>query len=400
MPQDFIKYFTDITNQLKSEHRYREFVDISRLCKDFPYAINNKNGHKVVLWCSNDYLAMGQNIDAINASKKAIDDFGVGSGGTRNISGTHNLISKLESLIASIHNKESAIVFSSGYVANDATIQSIVKIIPNLIIFSDENNHSSIISGIKNSRAQKHIFKHNNIDNLEHYLKQYPTSQPKLIISESVYSMDGDFGKILEISQMAKKYNAISYVDEVHGVGVYGDNGGGLCRELNIDHDIDIIQGTFAKAFGVVGGYITGKREVIDAIRCVASGFIFSTSLPPSIIAAIIANVNHLAKSNDERKNLQKNLNILKSKLLQADIPIVCPDSQIISIAIGNALIAKEISRSLLDDYNIYIQHINYPTVAINDERLRITITPLHTIEMINELVLALKTLLNIYFNK
>ena len=395
MNQQILQHFIDATNQLKEQNRYREFVDITRICNEFPFAINNKNKQKIIVWCSNDYLAMSQNRNAIEQAKLALDNYGVGSGGTRNISGNHNLITKLETEIAKLHNKESGLVFSSGYVANDATIQALAKIIPSLVIFSDQKNHASIIAGVRNSKLTKYIFQHNNLIDLENKLQQLDINIPKIIIAESVYSMDGDFGNIPAIVELAKKYQALTFIDEVHAVGLYGDNGAGLCHQWQIENEIDIIQGTFAKAFGVIGGYIVGKKEVIDAIRSFASGFIFSTSIPPSIISAIITNVDHLKNSNKERIIHQAKVELLKKKLSDAQIPIVCKDSHIISIRIGDALKAKLISHKLLNDFNIYIQHINYPTVDYGDERLRITISPLHSEEMINQLITALKICLN-----
>ena len=395
MNQQILQHFIDATNQLKAQNRYREFVAITRICNEFPFAINNKNKQKIIVWCSNDYLAMSQNRNAIDQAKLALDNYGVGSGGTRNISGNHNLITKLETEIAKLHNKESGLVFSSGYVANDATIQALAKIIPSLVIFSDQKNHASIIAGVRNSKLTKYIFQHNNLIDLENKLQQLDINIPKIIIAESVYSMDGDFGNIPAIVELAKKYQALTFIDEVHAVGLYGDNGAGLCRQWQIENEIDIIQGTFAKAFGVIGGYIAGKKAVIDAIRSFASGFIFSTSMPPSIISAIMANVDHLKNSNHERIIHQANVKLLKKKLSDAQIPIVCTDSHIISIRIGDALKAKLISQKLLNDFNLYIQHINYPTVDYGDERLRITISPLHSEEMINQLIDALKICLN-----
>jgi 5-aminolevulinate synthase len=385
-----LNYFKQKIETLKLENRYREFVDISRICGEFPYAINNRNGKKIIVWCSNDYLGMGQNQLAINAAIKAIKSYGVGSGGTRNISGTNKNLVELEKEIASLHGKESALVFVSGYVANDASIQALVKIIPDLIIFSDEKNHASIICGISNSNAKKHIFRHNDLEHLEELLKNYDLTQPKLIIFESVYSMDGDFGKIKEICAIAKKYNAMTYIDEVHGVGVYGAQGGGLCEEFAVANKVDLIQGTFAKGFGAIGGYISGKSEVIDAIRLTAAGFIFTTAIAPATAAASLANIKYLRTNSSERKKLHDNVIKLKTALELAKINIVKNNSHIISIKIGDAKKAQKISQNLLNEFNIYVQHINYPTVAKSDERLRITITSIHNDKMIEDLVAAL----------
>lgn len=385
-----LSYFKQAIANLKSENRYREFLDISRICGDFPYAVNNKNGQKVVVWCSNDYLGMGQNQDALDASIKALKSYGVGSGGTRNISGTNHEIVKLEQAVSKLHNKESALAFVSGYVANDASIQTLAKIIPNLVIFSDANNHASIITGIKNSGLKKHIFRHNDSNHLAELLEQYAADIPKVIIFESVYSMDGDFGEIAKIIDLAKKHQALTYIDEVHAVGIYGPKGAGLSEELGLSDQIDIIQGTFAKSFGTIGGYITAKSEIIDAIRSIASGFIFTTSLPPVIAAATLANVNHLSNSSFEREKMRQNVQKLKAGLIKIGADIVDNHSHIISVKIGDAKKAQEISQKLLHECDIYVQHINYPTVAKGDERLRITVTPLHTENMMNDLIAAL----------
>lgn len=388
---NYSELFHNSINKLRDENRYRQFVNISRLKGEFPYAINNKSGDKIVLWCSNDYLGMGQNEDAISAATKALKEFGVGSGGTRNISGNNNLMVELEKKVAELHNKESALCFVSGYVANDATIQSLAKIIPDLVIFSDAKNHASIIAGIRNSKLEKHIFRHNDMAHLEELLQKTAAQKPKIIIFESVYSMDGDFGKAEEIIALARKYQALTYVDEVHAVGLYGNTGAGLCEELGLAEKIDIIQGTFAKAYGCIGGYIAGKQEIIDAVRLHAAGFIFTTSLPPAICAAIIANIHHLKTSSQERNTHQEKVATLKNALKKAGIRIVENRSHIVSIVIGDAKKAQEISAKLLEEFGIYVQHINYPTVAKGDERLRITITPLHSEEMILRLVEALE---------
>jgi len=389
-----LNYFKQAIELLKSENRYREFVDISRICGEFPCAINNHNGKKITVWCSNDYLGMGQKDAAIDEAVKALKSYGVGSGGTRNISGTNHALVELEQEVAKLHGKEASLVFVSGYVANDATIQTLAKIIPNLIIFSDEKNHASIISGIRNSKLEKQVFRHNDAEHLEELLAQYPKSHPKIIILESVYSMDGDFGKISEIVDLAKKYFALTYVDEVHGVGLYGPTGAGLCEEFGLAKNVDIIQGTFAKAFGTIGGYIAGKHEIIDAIRSIASGFIFTTSLPPVITAATIHNIRHLRESKVERRKMKENVANLKAKLKDTGIKIVENHSHIVSVKIGDAAKAKAVSKRLLEEFDIYVQHINFPTVARGDERLRITVTPLHSEKMIDDLVSALRTCL------
>ena len=395
---NYQQFFQSTIDQLTKQNRYRDFLDISRLCGQFPYAvkgsIDNKNGQKIVVWCSNDYLGLGQNPLAIDAAIDAVKCFGVGSGGTRNISGNNHPLIELEQQIANLHQKEAGLVFSSGYVANEAVIGSLAKIIPNLVIFSDQKNHASIIKGIKNSNLEKQIFRHNDVQHLEELLQSYPLDRPKIIIFESVYSMDGYFGKVLEIINLAKKYQALTYIDEVHGVGLYGKNGAGLCEELGVADQIDIIQGTFAKAFGGIGGYITACKTIIDAVRCVASGFIFTTSMPPAIAAAIKTNIIHIIKSPQLRELHRQKVLKLKQRLLENNIKIIPNQSHIISVIIGDAFKAKQISKSLLEDHNIYIQHINYPTVAVGEERLRIIITPLHSDEMIDDLISALKKVL------
>jgi len=391
---NYQKLFQSVIDQLTAQNRYRDFLDISRICGQFPWAVNNKNGRKITVWCSNDYLGLGQNQLAIDAAAAALKQFGIGSGGTRNISGSNHPLIELEQQVAKLHNKEAGLVFSSGYVANEAAISSLAKIIPNLVIFSDQKNHASIISGIRHSKLEKQIFRHNDMEHLEELLKSYPLDRPKIIIFESVYSMDGYFGKVLEIINLAKKYQTLTYIDEVHGVGIYGKYGAGLCEELGLADQIDIIQGTFAKAFGGVGGYIAASGTIINAIRSVASGFIFTTAMPPSIAAAVKANINHVINSPSLRELHRQKVLKLKQKLLENNIKIIDNQSHIISVMINDALKAKQISQSLLADYNIYIQHINYPTVAVGSERLRIIITPLHSDEMIDDLIVALNKIL------
>ncbi len=392
-----LHYFKQKIAELHAEDRYREFVDISRICGEFPCAINNQNGKKITVWCSNDYLGMGQNPAAIKSAIDAINSFGVGAGGTRNISGTSHSVTLLEQKLAELHQKESALSFVSGFIANDATIQALAKIIPNLVIFSDAKNHASIIAGIRNSKLQKCVFRHNDMTHLEELLQNFSKDQPKIIIFESVYSMDGDFGKVAEIVALAKEYGALTFIDEVHGVGIYGATGAGLCEQLGLLDEIDIIQGTFAKSFGVIGGYIAAKSEIIDAIRGTASGFIFTTALPPSIAAAAVANISYLQKSSIEREKMQQNVKYLKGELKKYAVSIVENQSHIISVKIGNAKKAKEISQGLLNNFNIYVQHINFPTVDKGDERLRITVTPLHSKIMIDDLVRALTKVMNIF---
>jgi len=391
---DYKKLFKSSINKLIEEDNYREFVDISRISAEFPIAINNQNNKKITLWCSNDYLGLGQRQEAIKEAVETAQNFGIGAGGTRNISGTNHHLVELEEELARLHNKESALVFTSGYMANSASIETLAKIIPDLVIFSDAKNHASIISGIRNSRLEKNIFKHNDISHLEELLQKYDINQPKIIIFESVYSMDGNFAKIAKILELAKKYYALTYIDEVHAVGLYGDNGAGLAREVGLDQKIDIIQGTLAKAYGSMGGYIAGSKEIIDAIRSYASGFIFTTAIPPMIASAARSNIKYLKENKDLQILHRQKVEKLKIALKRESIEILENDSHIILIIIGCPVKCKKISKILLEDYNIYITNINYPTVAKGEERLRITITPLHTDKMIENLVKSLKAIL------
>ena len=391
---DYKKLFTSSINKLIEEDNYREFVDISRISAEFPIAINNQNNKKITLWCSNDYLGLGQRQEAIKEAVETAQNFGICAGGTRNISGTNHHLVELEEELARLHNKESALVFTSGYMANSASIETLAKIIPDLVIFSDAKNHASIISGIRNSRLEKNIFKHNDISHLEELLQKYDINQPKIIIFESVYSMDGNFAKIAKILELAKKYYALTYIDEVHAVGLYGDNGAGLAREVGLDQKIDIIQGTLAKAYGSMGGYIAGSKEIIDAIRSYASGFIFTTAIPPMIASAARSNIKYLKENKDLQILHRQKVEKLKIALKRESIEILENDSHIILIIIGCPVKCKKISKILLEDYNIYITNINYPTVAKGEERLRITITPLHTDKMIENLVKSLKAIL------
>ena len=376
--------------ELKEAGNYREFVDIGRKAGSFPVAYDYKLGREVVVWCSNDYLGMGQNPEVLTALKNAADEMGAGAGGTRNISGTNHYLVELEKELADLHGKEAAIVFSSGYVANEAFLTTLPKAFESFAYFSDEKNHASIIHGIRNARVEKHIFKHNDVKDLEAKLKSVPLETPKMIVFEAVYSMDGDLPKLREFLDLAKKYKAMTFIDEVHAVGIYGKRGGGISEKLGMAHEIDAIQGTLGKAFGVTGGYVTGSAELIDFIRSFASGFIFTTALPPSTAAAAKASVAYLKRSNFEREKIQRNADKIKVKLKAAGIPILNTETHIIPVLVGDAKKAKEISRTLGEKYGIYVQHINYPTVPKGTERLRIAPTPMHTDEMIDQLVNAL----------
>ncbi|MFY9590201.1 5-aminolevulinate synthase [Rickettsia endosymbiont of Halotydeus destructor] len=380
--------FSSHIDKIKNEGRYREFKQLKRQADNFPLA---RCGDKeIVMWCINDYLGMSKHKSVIAASVDALLKYGVGSGGTRNIGGNNSSIVELEQELADLHNKESALVFTSGYVANDTTLTSLAKIIPNLVFFSDELNHASIITGISNSKAEKYIYRHLDTLHLEELLQTVDINRPKIIVFESAYSMDGLFSPIKEIIRLAKKYNALTFIDEVHTVGLYGKRGGGIAELLDCSHEIDIIQGTLGKAYGTIGGYITANHQLVDAIRLTASGFIFTTSLPPVISAAATTSIKHLKESSEERSKHQQVVAKLKNSFDRFNIPYLKNDSHIIPIIIGNSIKASKASDMLLTEYGIYVQHINFPTVPRGTERLRIIPTPAHTDKMINDLSCAL----------
>jgi 5-aminolevulinate synthase len=390
---DYNQYFINAINKVKLEGRYRIFTDIERRVDNHPIAYDHKRKKNITLWCINDYLGMSQNAEVIETANKINSLMGVGSGGTRNIGGTHHPIVDLENELCDLHEKEASLVFTSGYVSNDASISTLAKLMPNCIMFSDQDNHSSIIEGICRTNVQKHIYKHLDMKSLENKLKSVDINTPKIILFESVYSMDGLISPIKEICDLADKYNALTYVDEVHAVGLYGNKGAGICQQLGIMDRVTIIEGTLAKGFGVIGGYIASSKLIIDAIRSYAPGFIFTTSLPPALAAAATQSIRYLKHSNKERLALHHNAKILKNKLSEASIDFIKNDSHMVPVMIYDPLICKNVSELLLDEFNIFVQHINYPTVAKGKERLRITPTPLHTQEMIEELVFALKTI-------
>ncbi len=380
---------------LHAEGRYRVFADILRKRGDFPRAERRaENGVRdVVVWCSNDYLGMGQHPVPLAAMHAALDAAGAGSGGTRNISGTTHFHVDMEAELASLHGKEAALLFTSAYVANDASLSSLVQLMPGCIIFSDEKNHASMIAGIRHGRGPKQIFRHNDVRDLEAKLRAAPKDAPKIIAFESVYSMDGYISPIKEICALARKYGALTYLDEVHAVGMYGAHGGGISERDGVADDVDIINGTLAKGFGVMGGYIAASRRCCDAIRSHASGFIFSTSLAPVIAAGALASIRHLKSSQLERARHQERARTVKARLAAARIPVLDNPSHIVPVMVGNPVHCKTISDTLLDRHGIYVQPINYPTVPRGTERLRITPTPLHTDAQIDHLVGALSEL-------
>lgn len=393
---DFSNHIDRAINDLHKEGRYRTFFDIERVSGEFPKAIWHKqDGSKqdITIWCGNDYLGMGQNPVVLNAIRDTLEATGAGSGGTRNISGTTIYHKELEAELACLHNKEAALLFNSAYLANEATLSTLGKIIPNLVIVSDELNHASMIQGIIKSGAERHIFKHNDLNDLRRILESLDKSKQVLIAFESVYSMDGDIAPIKKICDVADEFKAITYIDEVHAVGMYGNRGGGITEKLNLAHRIDIINGTLAKAYGVVGGYIAGNANLCDAIRSYAPGFIFSTSLPPYIAAGATASVRFLKEHNFLRMQHQQKARFLKNRFKTIGLPIIDHGTHIIPLIVGNPVHCKSISDNLMQNYGIYVQPINFPTVPKGTERLRFTPSPVHTNEMIDELFVALDQL-------
>ena len=390
---NYNQFFKEELNKLKAEGNYRVFADLEKIAGNFPQALNYKedNVSEVTVWCSNDYLGMSQKKIVIESMITAIQKVGAGSGGTRNISGTNHYHVLLERELCYLHQKEAALLFNSGYLANQATLSTLGKKLPDCVFISDEKNHASMIQGIKNSGAKKLIFKHNDLIDLEKKLQAAEKNQTKVILFESVYSMDGDFSPIREICNLAKKYNALTFLDEVHAVGIYGNRGAGVAEKLGVMDQIDIIQGTLAKSFGVIGGYITGRKELVDFIRSFASGFIFTTSLPPCIAAGAYASIRHLKFSDEERKLMMDNVKKLKYQLKRNNIPFLDNNSHIIPVLIGDPKLCKKASQILLDDFRIYVQPINHPTVPRGTERLRLTCSPNHSQKMIKELVKAFK---------
>jgi 5-aminolevulinate synthase len=389
---DYDRIFKSAIDRLHEEGRYRVFIDILRTKGSFPNAhCFGGNGPKpITVWCSNDYLGMGQHPAVVEAMETALHEVGAGSGGTRNISGNTHYHTELEAELANLHGKEGALLFTSGYVSNEAALSTLGKLLPGCLIFSDELNHASMIAGIKNSGCEKRLFRHNDLEHLEELLAAEDSETPKLIAFESVYSMDGDIAPVAAICDLADKYNALTYLDEVHAVGMYGERGGGISERDGVADRLTLIEGTLGKAFGIMGGYIAADRIIVDCIRSYAPGFIFTTSLSPVLVAGALASVRHLKQSREERQAQQEAAAMLKAKFAAAGLPAMPSVTHIVPLLVGCPIKAKRISDILLAEYGLYVQPINFPTVPRGTERLRFTPGPCHTADMMDELTQAL----------
>jgi len=393
---NYNNFFKDALGGLKAEGRYRVFANLERIVGEFPRAWlhtgNGEDPRKITVWCSNDYLGMGQHPKVLEAMQAEITGQGGGAGGTRNISGSNHVHVALEEELADLHGKEAALLMTSGYVANWTTLSTLGTKLPDCVIISDAFNHNSMIEGMRHSKAERRIWKHNDVKHLEQILADLGPNRAKIVAFESVYSMDGDIAPISEILDLCEKYNALSYLDEVHAVGMYGPHGGGVAERDGVMDRVDIVQGTLAKAFGVIGGYIAGKTEIVDFVRSFGNGFIFTSSHPPSIAAGALASIRHLKESNVEREAQKERAETLRQRMRDAGLPVMDAPSHIVPLMVGDAAMCKEASDRLLYDHDIYVQPINYPTVPRGTERLRFTPGPLHNDELIDHLINSLLT--------